>query len=459
MKFSSGGSKNDHQAKPVYSLPADQKKNTALTKANSESVLRQVNSARANLRGINARPLPQGNVSVLKDGGLHIASSGGRAYKTRADGTISSLAVHGRTASFNPDGRIRALRTDKIEINHGPRGERRIHSVRPDKSLLVTTGRNRGYLQREVARKGRTFIQRTYIVGNETFTREYSSYSYNGVPLESYTPRAHYAPALYDWAGNPWGAPVSYQWSGPGVGANNGYFTTLAAYQDALQWLTDYILTQSMQAAYQDPGEGDYPQQPLYAETDSPISSETRQAIAQEIRYQLEQEKEAARNESQSSGYGELPAILSDPQYLFVVANGLIATANGQGCGLTPGDILQLTGTPPEGAQTATLRVVSSKRMDCPVNSVVTVTFGDLQGMYNNMREQLDAGLGTLRTAQGSKGVPSAPGAAIAAPRPTEVAALPKAGGDVRAMLQSQQKEADRAETEAIQSAFVENTR
>lgn len=463
MKLSAGGTKNAHPPKPVYNLPTDQKarsgNSTVLTKKNSESVVRQVNSARSKQRGVNARPLPQGQVTVLKDGGLNIASSGGRTFKTRADGTLSSFAAHGRTASFNSDGRVRALRTDKIEINRGPRGERRIHSVRTDKSLLVTTGKNRGYLQRSVARNGRTFTQRTSVEGNEIKTREYSPYSLNGVPLESYAPNARYAPAMYDWAGNPWGAQVGYQWGcsqEPWYGANNGYFTTLAAYQNPSQWLTDYMLAQTMQAAYQDPEDGNDPPQALYADIDSPISAETRQVMAQEIRYQLEQEKETALNASQQSGCGELPAVLSDPQYLFVVSSGLIVTTNGQGCGLTPGDILQLTGTPPEGAQTATLHVVSSKRLDCPANSIVTVSLGDLQGMYNNMREQIDAGLGRLRTGQGT---PAPPRSAIAAPRPTEAADLPPVEGDVRAMLQSQQREADQAETEIIQTALAEDAR
>jgi hypothetical protein len=466
MKFTTGGAKNAHQAKPVYTLPSDYKatpgKASTLSKVNSDSVLRQVNSARATLRGVNARPVPQGQVSVHKDGGLSVAASGGRTYTMRADGSLASFSGHGRNASFNPGGRIRALHTDKIDISHGLRGERRIQTVRPDKSVLVTTGRNRGYLQRPVSRHSRTFIQRTYVEGNITSTREYSTYSYNGMVLESYAPRAHYAPALYDWAGNPWPAPVSYQWGwsrDPWYGANNGFFTALTAYRDATQLLTDYILAQTMKTAYQDPVEGNEPPQASYAETDTPISPETREAIAQEVRFQLEQEKEAALNANQAAGYGELPAVLNDPQHLFVVSSSLVVTTNGQGCGLTPGDILQLTGAPPEGVQIATLSVVSSKRLDCPANSVVTVSLSDLQAMQNNMREQIDSGLGTLRTGQGAKGIPSAPRDAIAVPRPTDVADLSLSEANVQAMLQAQQKEADQAEAEVMQAAFAEDAK
>jgi hypothetical protein len=466
MKMSTGAGKTAQQTKPVYSLPADHKaglgKSSAMTKANSESVLNQVNSARAKLPGANSRPVPQGQVSVLKDGGLSIAASGGRSYKMRTDGTLASFSGKGVNASFNPQGKVRTLRTDRMEINRGPRGERRIHSVRPDKSVLVATGHNRGYLQRTVSRNNRNYVQRTYLHGNKKYTHEYTPYSYNGVGLECYTPRAVYSPALYGWAGNPWPAPVAYQWGWgqePWYAANAGYFTALSSYQDATQMLADYIVAETMKSDYQDPVESNEPPLAEYAKTDTPVSSEVRQEIAQEIRYQLEQEREAALNPNQNMDSGELVTALNDPNHLFVVSNSIVTTTHGEACGLTAGDVLQLTGTPPEGVQTVTLRVISSKRMDCPANLVVTVALSDLQAMHNNMREQLYAGLDLLRTSQGSKGLPSAPPEAIAAPRPTDVAGLSPADADLRSLVAAQVKEADKAEAEVIQTAYADDAR
>lgn len=462
MRMSAGGAKNVHQAKPVYSIPTDHKagpgKNTALTKESSDSVLRQVNSARVKLPGTNARPVPQGQVSVLKNGGLGIAASGGRNYKMRADGTLASFSSKGGNASFNPDGKVRSLRTDRIEINRGPRGERRIQAVRPDNSVVVASGHNRGYLERRGARKNQPYIQRTYVRGDSTFTREYSPYTYNGMSLERYTPQGLFSPALYDWAANPWPAPAGYQW-GTWYAANNSYFTALSAYQDATQLLADYIVAETMQAAYQEPAESSEPPLAAYAKIDTPASPDVRKEIALEIRSQLELEKEDALNPDQNVSAGELAAALNDPQHLFVVSSSLVVTTHGETCGLSAGNVLQLTGPPPEGVQTAMLRVVSSKRMDCPASLVVAVALSDLQGMHNNMREQLYAGLDLLRTSQGTKGLPSAPPDAIVAPRQTEAADLPPADADVRSMIESQVKEADKAEAEVIQSAYPDDGR
>ena len=466
MKFSAGGAKTAQQGKPVYSLPVDhragQGKNFAMSKASSESVLNQVNSARARLPGTNSRPVPQGQVSVSKDGGLSIAASGGRSYKMRSDGTLASFSGKGVTASFNPQGKVRSLRTDRMEISRGPRGERRMHSVLPDKSVLVATGPDRGYLQRTVGRNSRNFVQRTHLHGNRTFTREYAVYSFNGINLESFRPRAQFPPALYGWAASPWPEPVAYPWGWiqePWYAANSGYFTPLSAYLDATQLLADYLVAETMKASYEEPVDSGEPPLAAYAKIDTPVSPEVRQELAQGIRSQLDMEREAALDANRNADSGELAAALNDPRHLFVVSSSLVVTTHGEACGLTPGDVLQLTGTPPEGVQTAKLRVVSSKRMDCPANLVVTVPLSDLQAMHNNMREQMYAGLDLLRTSQGAKGLPPAPADAMAAPRPTEVADLPPADADVRSLVESQIKEADKTEAEVIQSAYADDAR
>ncbi len=63
-----------------------------------------------------------------------------------------------------------------------------------------------------------------------------------------------------------------------------------------------------------------------------------------------------------------------------------VTTTDEQGCGLQPGDILQLEAAPASDSAVAQLRVASSKKMDCAASVVVTVSVSDLQEMHNNFR-------------------------------------------------------------------------
>jgi len=475
MKFKPGVAKGTQQIKTAYKLPLDHKagpgNSTVLAKTQGDDVLHQVNSARAHMHGVNIRPVPPGKVSVHKDGGLSIAASGGRTYKLRPDGTLASFSAHNHTAQFFPHGGIRTLHTKTLDITRGVHGERRIMTVRPDKSVLVATGPHHGYLQRTVTWHNRTFYQRTYVMNRVTYTRVYNSYTYRGIVLEEYVPTMYYAPAFYQWAYTPWGVPVNYAWGwngDPWYGYYAGYFAPLPVYPTPSLWLADYVIGETLRAAYvaqmenneQPPAEyaQDETAMPAeYAEADTPITPEIRQTIADEVRLQLAQEEEAAAQSNQATSNVEPPSMLSNPQYPFVVVSNLaVVTSSGEECALSAGDVLRLNGAPLEGAQAAEVRVVSTRRADCSANSVVTVAFNDLQEMDNSMREQIYSGLNTLRTSQGSNGLPGAPTNALTTQQNREVAGMPPADDNVADMLESQQNEADQAESQTMDSAFGE---
>ena len=71
---------------------------------------------------------------------------------------------------------------------------------------MVTTGRNGGYVQRAyVVRNGNTYVSRTYVVNNVTYTSVYRSYSFGGYCCYyGYAPAYYWHPVYYGWAYNPW---------------------------------------------------------------------------------------------------------------------------------------------------------------------------------------------------------------------------------------------------------------
>jgi hypothetical protein len=429
-------------------------------------VLHQINSARDSFSGINQRPIPPGQVAVHPDKSLTVAASNGRNFHLRPDGTLASFSTRGQSASFRADGRLASVHTANTDIVHGIHGGRTIISERPDHSRLVSTGARTGYLQRSVAYHGHEYTQRTYLRDGHAFHRVYSGYGFHGMRFYNYLPYYYYDPFFYGWAYYPWGAPIGYGWGwagSPWFAFNAGFFSPWDEYPSGAYWLTDYYLGQTLAAGYQmgvQEGGGwqasGYSAQPddndLYAQADTPISPEIKQAIAEEVQQQLAYENAAAAKPDDAPTLDGLPRVLV-ANHLFVVDQiQNAATADGQQCGLSVGDVLRLVSAPPEDATAADLVVVSSRKADCPAGIIVTLPLESLQEMHNNFRSQLDSGLKTMHDQQGKDGLPAAPLSAIAPP-PRPVDAPPAGNVDLPALLDAQQKQADQTETSVTQSA------
>ena len=450
--------------RPAYTLPVSTAtpKNLAgpatLDKSGSKSVVQQVNVARSSMAGINSRPLPQGNVLVHPNGALTIQGTGGQQYHVRQDGTVAAFEAHGVKTTFRPDGTISAVHTANMNINYGVGGARRVETVRPDNSVLVSTGPRQGYLQRTVVVNNTTVIQRTYVVNSRTFVRTYTTYTYGGVVLEHYVPVVYYTPAFYGWVYYPWPRPVPYRWAFydyPWYGYYSGYFVPAPVYPTPALWLTDYSLAQTLSSAYQDRPTSVAPGQNS-ASGDTAISPETKKELAAQVQRIVAVENKAA-GDAQPGGIpeGELPDVVNHPHSVFVVASNLDVTNENGECGLTPGDILEMDAPLPQNAVTTEVRVVTSKRMDCPASSKVTVSMEQLQEMHNNLRQRVDEGLQVLRTSQGSGGIPAAPAEAIAPPPRQNYTAETASVSDeqLARLIDDQQKAADRT-PQVIQNEF-----
>jgi hypothetical protein len=126
-----------------------------------------------------------------------------------------------------------------------------------------------------------------------------------------------------------------------------------------------------------------------------------------------------------------------------------VATAEGQPCSLTPGDIIERRGKEPDAGGNVKVEVVSSKAGDCSSDEDLNVKLADLQDMHNQFRENIDAGLKVMADNDAnSKGLPKAPPADV---RNVSQGTCEPAS-DAQSMLVAQQDEAAKLQAQVVQN-------
>jgi hypothetical protein len=336
------------------------------------------------------------------------------------------------------------------------------------------------------------------IVNHVAYTHVYRSYPYHGHYYYGYRPAYYYHPAYYGWAYNPWPAPIRYGWvwgGAPWYGYYGGYFAPYPVYPSAAFWLTDYLISANLQAAYQaqaaanaaaaqaaasnaPPDNG----QPNNAPSDQQstggndaqaansgtvtLTPEVKAAIAEEVKAQLAAQQTAAQSpdaqpasassaaKPASASTEEVPAALDPARRTFIVASDLAVSGDGQECQLTAGDVITRISDTPDDDNKVNVSVSASKKTDCAAGKQVAVTVDDLQEMHNHFQEQLDNGMKDLASKQGTSGLPKAPDTTTVAsdvPPPPPDASAEKA-------LQDQQAQADQTEAQVVKEAFSQGS-
>jgi hypothetical protein len=387
---------------------------------------------------------------------------------------------------IRPNGQIRTINRNGMQINHGVNGTRTVVSYH-NGARVVTTGRNSGYVQRNyVTRGGNTYVSRTVVVNHVTYTNVYRSYSYHGYCCYyGYHPAYYYAPVYYGWAYNPWPAPVYYSWGwgpAPWYGYYGGYFAPYPAYPSAAFWLTDYLIAANLQAAYQaraaaasagnsdngGNGGGDQQQsQPSGSDNSSAnsgpltLTPEVKDAIAEEVKAQLAAQQAAAQQSSSgtnqpaaSTPSQDVPAALDPARHTFIVSSDLTVASDGQECQLTAGDVIKRTSDTPDDDRKVTAVVSASKKSDCAVGQEIAIGVDDLQEMHNKFEEQLDNGMKDLANKQGQNGIPKAPDTKTT---PSDVPPPPPDNNAAKT-LQEQQSAADQTESQVVKEAFSQGS-
>jgi len=359
-----------------------------------------------------------------------------------------------------------------MDVHHGLDGGRRVAVDRHDGSRLVAERGRPGFVQRGYSYHGHDFARRSYYYHGHEYNRYYRGFGYRGLTIHVYAPGFYYHPAFYGWAYNPWAAPITFGWGwrgSPWYGYYGGYFAPYPVYPSASYWLTDYIISQNLQAAYaahQEAGEADG--EPSAAGGAPALTPDVKQEIADEVKGQLALENAEAAQTAQhqdvdpgSSGIARLLAdVAGGHAHVFVAGSALdVVKTDGQECALSDGDVLLLQTAPTADATAADLVVLASKGgQECSKSSLVTVQMTDLQEMQNHMRETIDQGLQDLQAKQGKGGLPPAPPSAQAPPTQTEFAQIapppdPQDAADIKAQDQQADQAEQEVQTEATQDS------
>ena len=403
-----------------------------------------------------------GTHTTTTGGGAHTAT-GGIAPK----GSNTHTTKTGGAVTRRPNGRVSDVHDARrgMDVHHGLNGNRRVSVQRHDGSRLVAERGRRGYVERGYRYHGRDFGRRSYYYHGHEYNRYYRGYGYRGLSLSVYAPGFYFAPGFYGWAYNPWAAPISFAWGwggSPWLGFYGGFFAPYPVYPSAAFWLTDYIISQDLQAAYaahQEAGEQDG--DASSAGGPPVLTPDVKQMVADEVKEQLALENsEATQNAQQQDvdpGSSGIARMLADGRpHTFVAGAALdLVDTNGQECAISDGDVLQLQTPPPSDATAANLVVMASKGgNECQKSDTVTVQLTDLQEMQNQMRETIDQGLQDLQAKQGKGGLPPAPPSAQVKPTETEYAQIaPPADPQDAADLQQQSQQADQAEKDVTADA------
>ena len=382
-------------------------------------------------------------------------------------GNIVRETPGGSAVRRGPNGQVREVHDAKrgMDVHHGLNGNRRVSEERPGHGRMVFERGRPGYAQRGYSYHGRDFGRRAYYYHGREYDRYYRGYGYRGLYLNVYAPGFYFGPGFYGWAYNPWAAPIAFGWGwggSPWYGYYGGYFAPYPVYPSASYWLTDYMISQDLQAAYvahQEAGEVDGA--PSAAGGAPELTPDVKQQIADEVRNQLALENQeatlTAQHQEVDPGSSGIARLLSDGRpHVFVAGGALdLVDADGQECGISDGDALALRTPPPADATAADLVVLASKGgTECQKNSTVTVQLADLQEMQNQMRATIDQGLQELQAKQGKDGLPQAPPSAQAPPTQTEYASVAPAPDPTDAAdLQQQGQQADQAEKEVTGEA------
>jgi hypothetical protein len=175
--------------------------------------------------------------SVPKGSTDHVAKNGS-AVRTRAGGKVSD--VHDAKRG--------------MDVHHGLDGGRRVSTSRPGGGRMVTERGRRGFAERGYNYHGHEYGRRAYYDHGREYNRYYRGYGYRGLSLNVYAPGYYYGAGFYGWAYNPWASPIAYGWGwggSPWLGFYGGFFSPYAVYPSASFWLTDYLIANSLQAAYE----------------------------------------------------------------------------------------------------------------------------------------------------------------------------------------------------------------
>jgi hypothetical protein len=351
-----------------------------------------------------------------------------------------------RRQMVGPGGVMRAPHPAVVGQAHNGLARGQFHVVRYGNTLS-------GTVERPV-RPG--FVSRTFVSGGHVlYTHVYQQHVWHqfgrAFAYDTFVPPLRYPAPYYAWALGAWPHPVSYAWGWqvqPWYPMYGSLFTPYPVYTSPDLWMTDYIIAQSMQTAYQaqtgvpapepapvaqpgdvapalQPGDARPAPQPDGAsslpQSDGVPSapSPTPPAITPQIKAQLDeqikvqlQDQQAAVATPVSLATQSAPPGLKPNHVFFQVVQRLEVPSGAANryCSLSADDYIKRTGGMSADDWTIPVVVELSGPSDCPAGLHTRIGLNDLNAMENEQEAQVMQAMQAASQSMGPNGPPSGSG-------------------------------------------------
>ncbi len=311
----------------------------------------------------------------------------------------------------------------------------------------------------------RTFVSGGHVLYTHVYQRHVWYQFGRSFAYETFVPAVRYPAVYYAWALAAWPRPITYTWGWqvqPWYPMYGSLFTPYPAYTSPDLWMTDYIIAQSMQTAYQaqtsapplelspqgalaapapdsgaaapaaQPSDASPAPQPSAAPPAAPssampsasvamppaITAQVKAQLNAQIKVQL-QEQEAAAATPVTLTTQSTPPALRPNHVFFQVVQPLdvpSGTAN-RYCSLSADDYIKRTGGMSNDDWMIPVVVVLSGPSDCPEGLRTRIGLNDLNAMENEQEAQVLEAMQAVSKSMRPNGPPNAPGT-----RPTLIA-------------------------------------
>ncbi len=293
------------------------------------------------------------------------------------------------------------------------------------------------------------FTSRTFVGGGHVlYTRVYQNHVWHHFGqvfgYETFVPAIRYPAVYYNWALAAWPRPVTYAWGWqmqPWYPRYGVLFVPYPVYTSPDLWMTDYMIAQSMRAAYQAqtaaPSSQPSPEEPpapVAADpgTESPVAQPgvtsrapqpddapppapsappaiTPQVKAQlnaQIKVQLQEREAAAATPATMTTQSAPPALRPNHVFFEVVQPLDVPTAHGH-CSLSANDYIKRTGDISPDDWMIPVVVELSRPSDCPEGLSTRIGLNDLNAMENEQEARVMEAMQAASKKMGPNGPPS----------------------------------------------------
>jgi hypothetical protein len=294
----------------------------------------------------------------------------------------------------------------------------------------------------------RTFVSGGHVLYTHVYQRHVWRQFGRAFAYETFVPAVRYPGVYYAWALAAWPRPVIYNWgwqAQPWYPTYGFLFTPYPVYTSPDLWMTDYIIAQSMQTAYQaqtvapasepaPPGTlaapapdssdalpaaqpSDAAPAPQSSGTPSApvapppaITPEVKAQLNAQIKVQLQEQQAAAATPATLTTQSTPPALRPNHVFFQVVQPLDVPTAHGH-CSLSASDYIKRSGGMSNDDWMIPVVVELSRPSDCPEGLQTRIGLNDLNAMENEQEAQVLEAMQAASKSMGPNGPPSGAGA------------------------------------------------